>query len=48
VVKRIKILMDESAIVSGDNEAYGPGEKLQPASLRELRAVGRMVWPRLR
>jgi DNA-binding XRE family transcriptional regulator len=48
VIKRIKVLMDESAIVSGDNEAYGPGEKLQPASLRELRAVGRMVWPRLR
>jgi hypothetical protein len=48
VIKRIKVLMDESAIVSGDNEAYGPGEKLQPATLRELRAVGRMVWPRLR
>jgi hypothetical protein len=48
VVKRITLKMDESAVISGDNDAHGPGEILQPATVRELRVVGRMVWPRFR
>jgi phage repressor protein C with HTH and peptisase S24 domain len=48
VVKRITLKMDESAVISGDNEAHGSGEILQPATVRELRVVGRMVWPRFR
>jgi transcriptional regulator with XRE-family HTH domain len=47
VVKRAHLKMDGSAVVRGDNEGYEP-ELMQPATVRELRVVGRMVWPRVR
>lgn len=48
VIKRITFKTDESAVVSSDNGIQGSDEHLQPATVRELRVVGRMVWPRLR
>jgi transcriptional regulator with XRE-family HTH domain len=48
MVKRILLdPVDESAVIKSDNESYGSKE-LQPATVRELRVVGKMVWPRLR
>ena len=48
VVKRVTVdFVDGSAVVQGDNDKH-PVKQLQPATVRELRVVGRMVWPRLR
>lgn len=47
IVKRVLVRMDGSGVIRGDNADYG-AEELQPATVRELRVVGKMVWPRLR
>ena len=47
VVKRVTLRHDGSAIVKSDGGGYEP-EVLQAATARQLRTVGRMVWPRLR
>lgn len=48
MVKRVLLdPVDESAQIKSDNESYG-SKTLQPATVRELRVVGKMVWPRLR
>lgn len=46
-VKRLRMRMDGSVEVRGDNPAYA-AEVLPPAAAEELRVIGRVVWPRIR
>lgn len=47
LVKRVQRKLDGTVVIRSDNAAYEP-EVLVGAQLKDLRVVGRVVWPRLR
>ena len=49
LVKRLVPDLDGSVVVRSDNPSYARDERrLSPEQLKDIRVVGRMVWPKFR